>query len=132
MAWQLPSPATASAEIVGVGLELELRLLGREELSDLLWHDVPVVVHLRPERMIEREEAGERRRRRALVLVDPEAVMGGQRAVRAEWQIEVPQDRTPGLRDRPAERLRSADFNLRLRISREFVRTLIEHKNFVP
>jgi hypothetical protein len=30
------------------------------------------------------------------------------------------------------ERLRDADFNLRLRISREFVRTLVEHKNFVP
>ena len=34
--------------------------------------------------------------------------------------------------DRLYERLRSADYNLRLRISREFVRTLIEHKNFVP
>ena len=30
------------------------------------------------------------------------------------------------------ERLRSADFNLRLRISRDFVRTLVEHANFVP
>jgi hypothetical protein len=29
-------------------------------------------------------------------------------------------------------RLRTGDFNLRLRISREFVRTLVEHKNFVP
>ena len=34
--------------------------------------------------------------------------------------------------DQLYERLRSADFNLRLRISREFVRTLVEHKNFVP
>jgi hypothetical protein len=32
--------------------------------------------------------------------------------------------------DRLYEQLRNADFNLRLRISREFVRTLIEHKNF--
>jgi restriction endonuclease Mrr len=30
------------------------------------------------------------------------------------------------------ERLRHSDFNLRLQISREFVRTLIGHKNFVP
>jgi hypothetical protein len=29
-------------------------------------------------------------------------------------------------------RLRGADFNLRVKISREFVRILIEHKNFVP
>jgi hypothetical protein len=34
--------------------------------------------------------------------------------------------------DRLYEHLRGADYNLRLRISREFVRTLIEHKNFVP
>jgi hypothetical protein len=30
------------------------------------------------------------------------------------------------------EHIRDTDFNLRLRISREFVRTLVEHKNFVP
>jgi hypothetical protein len=34
--------------------------------------------------------------------------------------------------DQLYERIRDADYNLRLRISREFVRTLIEHKNFVP
>jgi hypothetical protein len=34
--------------------------------------------------------------------------------------------------DRLYEELRDKDFNLPLRISREFVRTLIEHKNFVP
>ena len=34
--------------------------------------------------------------------------------------------------DRLYEELRNKDFNLRLRVSREFVRTLIEHKNFVP
>lgn len=34
--------------------------------------------------------------------------------------------------DKLYEHLRGADFNLRLRISRGFVRTLIEHKNFVP
>ena len=30
------------------------------------------------------------------------------------------------------EELREADFNLRLQVSRNFVRTLVEHKNFVP
>jgi hypothetical protein len=34
--------------------------------------------------------------------------------------------------DRLYQELRTADFNLRLRISREFVRTLTEHTNFVP
>lgn len=34
--------------------------------------------------------------------------------------------------DRLYEKLRDEDYNLRLRISREFVRTLVEHKNFVP
>ena len=34
--------------------------------------------------------------------------------------------------DKLYEDLRTADFNLRLRISREFVRFLVEHKNFVP
>jgi len=34
--------------------------------------------------------------------------------------------------DKLYERLRHADFNLRLQISRDFVRTLVEHKNFVP
>jgi hypothetical protein len=34
--------------------------------------------------------------------------------------------------DRLYDRLRKSDYNLRLRISREFVRTLVEHKNFVP
>ena len=34
--------------------------------------------------------------------------------------------------DKLYEGLRNAEYNLRLRISREFVRTLIEHKNFVP
>ena len=34
--------------------------------------------------------------------------------------------------DRLYEELRGADFNKRLEISRNFVRTLVEHKNFVP
>ena len=34
--------------------------------------------------------------------------------------------------DRLYQELRTGDFNLRLRISREFVRTLTEHMNFVP
>lgn len=34
--------------------------------------------------------------------------------------------------DKLYEDLRNAEYNLRLRVSREFVRTLIEHKNFVP
>ncbi|MGE0040950.1 MAG: restriction endonuclease [Alphaproteobacteria bacterium] len=34
--------------------------------------------------------------------------------------------------DQLYQELRTADFNLRLRISREFVRTLVEHKNFAP
>jgi len=34
--------------------------------------------------------------------------------------------------DKLYERLRHADFNLRLQISRDLVRTLVEHKNFVP
>jgi hypothetical protein len=34
--------------------------------------------------------------------------------------------------DKLYERLRNADYNLRLRISREFVKTLVDHKNFVP
>jgi hypothetical protein len=34
--------------------------------------------------------------------------------------------------DRLYEELRKADFNKRLEISRNFVRTLIEHKNFIP
>ena len=34
--------------------------------------------------------------------------------------------------DRLYQELRTKDFNLRLRVSREFVRTLTEHTNFVP
>src|ERR1700693_1027253 len=34
--------------------------------------------------------------------------------------------------DRLYEELRTADLNRRLEISRNFVRTLVEHKNFVP
>jgi hypothetical protein len=34
--------------------------------------------------------------------------------------------------DRLYEQLRGSDFNLRVKISREFVRNLVEHKNFVP
>ncbi len=34
--------------------------------------------------------------------------------------------------DKLYERLRGADFNLRVRISRDFVRILVGHKNFVP
>jgi hypothetical protein len=34
--------------------------------------------------------------------------------------------------DRLYDELRDADFNLRLRLSREFVRTLVEHTSFVP
>lgn len=34
--------------------------------------------------------------------------------------------------DRLYQQLRKADFNIRVKISREFVRILVEHKNFVP
>src|SRR5580693_1658451 len=34
--------------------------------------------------------------------------------------------------DKLYEHLRDADYNLRLRVSRDFVRALVEHTNFIP